>query len=291
MIIIGILLLLVSMTLFIYIIKENGTIDMPDPIVASIVLLFGGVYATAEGIIGPIIDLTQNKTITSFEKLWIGVVPPFISLVVIGTIIGAQLRYKKYGNQKKRKERKTRGSDLLMNYENKGMQYAEKHGIVGYEVNGNIMTYKESFPTEGDTYTVSVDLDTMKETRNVLETDYPNKVTLLELAENRETEVFDYLQAKNYITCDYDTFQKSTQVYQTPHGVYINTPISEVERDNIVNKLLNVTTNELEGYKNAVDWLVQQNKHVYYIEAFNLYVRVCDTSKVTIIIPEESDAS
>jgi hypothetical protein len=53
---------------------------------------------------------------------------------------------------------------IKMNYEHKATLYAEKHGIVDFEIKGKIMIYKESFPTEG-VYEARVDLTTMKEKR------------------------------------------------------------------------------------------------------------------------------
>lgn len=52
-----------------------------------------------------------------------------------------------------------------MDYETKATQYAEKYGIINYEVDGNNMAYNESFPAERVIYTVRVDLDTMREVR------------------------------------------------------------------------------------------------------------------------------
>jgi hypothetical protein len=49
-------------------------------------------------------------------------------------------------------------------YEEAATLYAEKHGIIDFEIKGKVMIYKESFPTEG-AYEARVDLTTMKETR------------------------------------------------------------------------------------------------------------------------------
>ena len=52
----------------------------------------------------------------------------------------------------------------MKNYENKALLYAEKYGIIEYEVKKNKMHYTEHFRMEG-TYHATVNLDTMKETR------------------------------------------------------------------------------------------------------------------------------
>lgn len=48
--------------------------------------------------------------------------------------------------------------------EEKALLYAEKYGIIDYEVKGSLMTYTESYPTEGK-FLCKVDLNTMKEAR------------------------------------------------------------------------------------------------------------------------------
>lgn len=52
-------------------------------------------------------------------------------------------------------------------YEEKALLYAEKYGIVDYEVKGNQMIYFESFPLENTIYKAVVNLDTMQEKRMV----------------------------------------------------------------------------------------------------------------------------
>lgn len=56
-----------------------------------------------------------------------------------------------------------------MDYEEKAIRYAEKYGIVEFEVKGNVMTYTETFLLEARIYDVSVDLDTLAETRTARE--------------------------------------------------------------------------------------------------------------------------
>lgn len=56
-----------------------------------------------------------------------------------------------------------------MDYYNKiALFYAEKYGIIDYKVVNGVMTYKEVFATEG-TYLCEVDLDTLQESRKVVE--------------------------------------------------------------------------------------------------------------------------
>lgn len=52
----------------------------------------------------------------------------------------------------------------IEDYERKGILYAEKYGVVSYEIKNNTMVYHEKFPTEG-IYEVLVNLDDMKEIR------------------------------------------------------------------------------------------------------------------------------
>ena len=56
---------------------------------------------------------------------------------------------------------------VLIDYEQKALLYAEKYGIIDYEVNGNIMTYIEVFGNEK--YLCRVNLDEMVETRGIIE--------------------------------------------------------------------------------------------------------------------------
>ena len=59
------------------------------------------------------------------------------------------------------------------NYENKALQFAEKHGIIDYKVKGNKMIFYEIFHTDSTLtkkikYKVVIDLRTMTETRKAL---------------------------------------------------------------------------------------------------------------------------
>lgn len=56
-----------------------------------------------------------------------------------------------------------------MDYEEEAIRYAEKCGIVEYEVKGSEMTYTETFLLEARIYDVSVDLDTLTENRTARE--------------------------------------------------------------------------------------------------------------------------
>ena len=191
---------------------------------------------------------------------------------------------------KKLKNKPNKGG-VSMNYEERATEYIEKYGIVTYEINGNILSYEEVFPMEGNTYAVTVNLDTMKETRTITNPEQPREVTPLQPPENCEMELYDHLRAENRIACDFDIFYRNTQVYATPHGIYINNPMSDVERDKALNLLLNVNADDLVGYKNAVDWLMQKDERVHYIESFDLYIRVCDTENVTITPANETEES
>jgi hypothetical protein len=53
-----------------------------------------------------------------------------------------------------------------MNYEHKALLFAEKYGIIKYEVKDHYMIFEESFPTEG-TYICRVNLKTMSEERKL----------------------------------------------------------------------------------------------------------------------------
>ncbi len=53
-----------------------------------------------------------------------------------------------------------------MNYNQAALFYAEKQGIIEYEVINNIMVYYDSFILENATYKVIVNLNTLKETRS-----------------------------------------------------------------------------------------------------------------------------
>jgi hypothetical protein len=53
-----------------------------------------------------------------------------------------------------------------MNYEHNALLYAEKYGIIEYNVNGDQMVYYEVWGR--DKYECKVDLNTMKETRKLV---------------------------------------------------------------------------------------------------------------------------
>lgn len=57
----------------------------------------------------------------------------------------------------------------MKHYEDKALSFAEKYGIVEYEVNENEMSYKESFGigVNKEVYECVVNLDDMKETRKL----------------------------------------------------------------------------------------------------------------------------
>lgn len=187
---------------------------------------------------------------------------------------------------KKLKNKPNKGG-VSMNYEGRATQYAEKFGIFEYEREGNLMEYKETFPLEGSTFLVHVDLDTMTEQRRVIDDSASQKSRPLYLPEDRKRELYDYLKGQNLITCDFKTFQKGVSVFMTPHGVYTDKSMSVIEQDRCVNKLLNATPDELNGYKNAVDWLVQQDKNVYYVQPLDLYIQVL-SDDITFTTKEES---
>lgn len=50
-------------------------------------------------------------------------------------------------------------------YEEKAAHYAEKHRIIKYRVDGREMKYQAVFPLEGTAYNVTVNLETMIETK------------------------------------------------------------------------------------------------------------------------------
>lgn len=53
----------------------------------------------------------------------------------------------------------------LSNYEEKSKHHAEKHAIIKYRVDGREMKYQEVFPLEGTAYSVTINLETMVETK------------------------------------------------------------------------------------------------------------------------------
>jgi hypothetical protein len=59
----------------------------------------------------------------------------------------------------------------------RAIEYAEKHGIVEFKVNGNRMIYYANYPAyisePNRTYKVTIRLDTMKEERKLLNKYYP----------------------------------------------------------------------------------------------------------------------
>lgn len=54
---------------------------------------------------------------------------------------------------------------MKTDYDQAALLFAERYGIIEYEVVGNTMIYHEEFPMEKSKYRGEVNLDTMKETR------------------------------------------------------------------------------------------------------------------------------
>lgn len=52
-----------------------------------------------------------------------------------------------------------------MDYKNKALKYAEKYGIIDYEIKENLMIYYVNYSLENRKYKCTVNLNTMKETR------------------------------------------------------------------------------------------------------------------------------
>lgn len=55
-------------------------------------------------------------------------------------------------------------SPLVTDFDAKALEYAERYGVIDYEVTDSVMTYFEVYPTEG-TFKAVVDLSTMIEKR------------------------------------------------------------------------------------------------------------------------------
>lgn len=91
-----------------------------------------------------------------------------------------------------------------------------------------------------------------------------------------QEDAYNHLVDNQRIACDFDTFKKSTDVYQTPHGVYID--LSGISRTSLLNKVLNVTAEELADYKNVADWLVQHHEKVRYLQEIDTYIYIHDSS-------------
>lgn len=53
----------------------------------------------------------------------------------------------------------------VANYQNKALLYAEKYGVIEYSVHDDTMVFYTSYPMEGKTYRVTVNLDTCQEER------------------------------------------------------------------------------------------------------------------------------
>lgn len=297
----GILFLLIGLPLYVYIIREKPAIgQISDPVVVAFLLVIAGVWTVTEATIGPeITSLEDFWFFVTSKKLWFIVVLPTILLSMTAVFIGRWLRHKKHGKPEKKPRRiswrritkklkmKLNKGGVSMNYEERATEYAEKFGIIEYEREGNLMGYKEVFPLEGSTFLVHVDLDTMTERRRVIDDSDSQKSSPISLPEDRKRELYDYLKGQSLVTCDFKTFQKGVSVFMTPHGVYTDKSMSVIERDRCVNQLLNVTPDELNGYKNAVDWLVQQDKNVHYVQPLDLYIQVL-TDEVTFTTNEES---
>ena len=58
----------------------------------------------------------------------------------------------------------------MKDYNNIALKYSEKYGIIDYEVKNNKMIYYVNYLLENRKYECIVNLDTLKETRKIIET-------------------------------------------------------------------------------------------------------------------------
>ena len=102
-------------------------------------------------------------------------------------------------------------------------------------------------------------------------------------------DAYKHLIENGNISCGYRAFTDAVDVYQTPHGVYIDlySGMSQEMEDQLTSKLLNVTPDNLKGYKNAVDWLVQKHELVRYLKEIDAYIYFSDSS----IVFEDNEAT
>ena len=91
-----------------------------------------------------------------------------------------------------------------------------------------------------------------------------------------QKDAYKHLMDNQRIACDFETFTKSVDVYQTSHGVYIDLP--GISQTRLLNKVLNITTEELADYKNVTDWVVQQHEKVRYLKEIDTYIYIHDSS-------------
>lgn len=86
-------------------------------------------------------------------------------------------------------------------------------------------------------------------------------------------DAYNALIADDAIECTVEEFTEQTMIHESAHSVYTHTVMTEVQRAMNTNRLLNVTSEQLVGYENGMDWLVMQDPRVTYIDSLDLYVR------------------
>ena len=86
-------------------------------------------------------------------------------------------------------------------------------------------------------------------------------------------DAYNALCADDQVDCTLDEFIEQTAIHESAHSVYTHTVMTEVQRAMNISRLLNVTSEQLFGYENGMDWLVMQDPRVTYIDSLDLYVR------------------
>lgn len=96
-----------------------------------------------------------------------------------------------------------------------------------------------------------------------------------------------YLKENNMISLTKEEFKECFTAFESAQGAYVHfyTGANEIVITALINRLLNVTKDDLDGYDNALDWLMRNNNYVYYIEELKIYL-VADKT-INLLIHEK----
>lgn len=98
---------------------------------------------------------------------------------------------------------------------------------------------------------------------------------------------YSYLKENNMTPLTKEEFKERFIAFESAQGayVYFYTGANETVIAGIINRLLNLTKDDLDGYDNALDWLMRNNNYVYYIEELKIYL-VADKT-INLLIHEK----
>lgn len=85
-------------------------------------------------------------------------------------------------------------------------------------------------------------------------------------------ELYEYLSNNKQITGSYQNFIDKCTLYNTPYSIYTSLQMDEFDKQQMMNRLMDLTIQQLAGYQNALDWWVQNQPYVQYVPKYGTYI-------------------